>query len=462
MSENVFIVWGKNYDLALKVCDELKSSGYFPVVGGAKKNVAATSFYINSNVIRQMEDASLAIILVQRIYDRSGQPTQEFRPNLMFEWGYLLRRLRADAIHPFLINLSRSDLPSDLLNAYTREVKIQNPIKPSPADIEITAKSIVSAFLADVANIDLDGLEVIQNYDAYRTFIREIAKKSRAFNSREVGYALLHMIQPAFYRDDLGFISDCLKDLSRFASGHFTSIVILINEIIKYYEVTGAIARQHQSLTVLNRGSPEYRSFSDIIDRLSALRPKREKIYNIFDVLLENFIGLSNLRAFEITHDTKQLAEAELAFKRAMMECVQFKSIHPANEGFVKTFWEAYIKRNLSRVCFYMNDPVRAQHLRDEAESARLSVSSQLSAAGIPHLARQFDLEIGLSRFDQVLMRGSSEGELTDIFERYIAPNSPRGVDRIWERLHSALLKETSKMGYAALQARLEAIKHDP
>src|SRR5262245_17346470 len=199
MTENVFIAWGRNQELAIAVRDLLKENGYFPTIGGMLRGGPANTFFINSNVLQQMDDASFAIILAQRIFDAEGQPTNEFRPNLMFEWGYLQGRLRADAIHVFLIDIRREELPSDLQNAYTHTVQLNNARQPTPEALHATAIEIVAKFSADIANIDFDGLEILQNYDLYRTRLAEIRDKERAFNSREVGYYLLHMIQPAFY-----------------------------------------------------------------------------------------------------------------------------------------------------------------------------------------------------------------------------------------------------------------------
>jgi predicted nucleotide-binding protein len=37
-----------------------------------------------------------------------------FRPNLMFEWGYLIRRLEPAYLHVFLVGITGKSLPSDV------------------------------------------------------------------------------------------------------------------------------------------------------------------------------------------------------------------------------------------------------------------------------------------------------------------------------------------------------------
>jgi hypothetical protein len=117
LSETVCIAWGRNEPVARAVAKHLSNSGYSPIVGGANRGGNPSSFFINSNVLAQMDDASAAIILAQPIYADKNKPTPDLRPNLLFEWGYLQKHLRADAIHAFLINLQPTDLPSDLLNS---------------------------------------------------------------------------------------------------------------------------------------------------------------------------------------------------------------------------------------------------------------------------------------------------------------------------------------------------------
>jgi hypothetical protein len=461
MTEHVFLAWGRNQQLAMDVSNELRSAGYFPIVGGMQRGASVHSFFVNANVIQQMDNASIAIILVQKIYDSAGKPTQEFRPNLMFEWGYLQRRLRADAIHVFLIDILRSELPSDLLNAYTHEVAISNPSNPSQIELKDASKRIFNLFSKDISNIDLDGLEIIQKYDANRVALSEVAQGKRAFNPKEIGYTLLHMIQPSFYRNDLNFIKDCIRDFSRNSTGNFSNIIVLLEMIVKYYDTWDTI--NHSSKwSGSGRSSPEYRSFESIASTLQALAGLRNSVYNIFDVILNNFSGLAYFRMFEATREFNYLEDAIKYFELAREKCRDFKSIHPANEGFIRKFWESYIERNLSRVYSLSNDKMKAEQFGRSAEAARRITAAQLSAVGAVGLAKQFELETGLSRLDQAILKGSKEHDLTELFEIYIEPHNPRGIDRVWERLHSAVLKEAHKNGYKSLSKRLKNLLPKP
>ncbi len=198
MPETVFIAWGRNEVLAKAVASSLAASGYSPIVGGNKPGASANTFFISTNILSQMDSASAAIILVQKNNSSKRTSKLEFRPNLMFEWGYLQRRLRADAIHVFLIDVDKDKLPTDLLNAYTTEASIAATGWPEEEAIRTLGDSIASTFSRNIAQVDFDGLEIIKGYDAYRGFLWEMMEGRKAFNPREAGYYILHMINPHF------------------------------------------------------------------------------------------------------------------------------------------------------------------------------------------------------------------------------------------------------------------------
>jgi hypothetical protein len=137
---------------------------------------------------------------------------------------------------------------------------------------------------------------------------------------------------------------------------------------------------------------------------------------------------------------------------------MDFQSIYPANSGFIRLLWESYIERNLARTHFYKGDYLEAKRLNELVQQKRMRVSAQLSAADVPVMAHHFNLEFGLAKFDDALNSGAGEPELTAIFEDYVEPNVPRGVDRVWDRLHAALNKEAENRGYSQLLSRLSQI----
>ena len=97
------------------------------------------------------------------------------------------------------------------------------------------------------------------------------------------------MIQPAFYRNDFAFIKHCLAEFVRMATGQFIDVAILIDQIIAYYELTDRIGELESQPGEDLRDA--VRVLEDIESKLKNLRGKKDKIYNIFDVLLEDFLG---------------------------------------------------------------------------------------------------------------------------------------------------------------------------
>jgi hypothetical protein len=91
LEDLTFIAWGGNRNLALKLSENLTKLGFKNVVGGFADKRQDADEHIANRVITQMRRCSRAIILAQGEKQQDG--TFAFRPNLMFEWGYLLARL---------------------------------------------------------------------------------------------------------------------------------------------------------------------------------------------------------------------------------------------------------------------------------------------------------------------------------------------------------------------------------
>jgi hypothetical protein len=456
MTENVFIAWGRNLDLAERVASRLRAEEYFPTVGGRDRGSHPTTFFINSNVISQMDNAAFAIVLAQRIYDSAGQPTTEFRPNLMFEWGYLQRRLRADMIHIFLIGLKRHDLPSDLLNAYASEIDLRS--SPSVKALDAAAKKIVETFCNNVVNIDLDGLDIIKRYDDYRSRLSDILDGRHSFNSRETGYWLLHMLQPAFYRDDLAFLQDCVNRLTGRATGHFSKVMTLVTQVVNYYEVA-----DNNSALDVDGSNAKPASRKDAITklhlmqrRLQGLSGSKDHIYNIFDVVLEDFRGLVHLALYKLQTNPKDLKTAIACFKMAKIECSEFQS-DLAGNNFIRKYWLAYIHRNLSRAYFLAGNTAEGRRHARYAQDDREWVSSQLEAVGQQSMAQHFQLECALAKFDEVVHRRRAEADLLEIVHQYVEPYAPStGRDRVWALLLSGLRAVAKAKRMKALASRLK------
>lgn len=159
-----------------------------------------------------------------------------------------------------------------------------------------------------------------------------------------------------------------------------------------------------------------------------------------------------------LTSEARCLDIAISAFAAAHHESKEFKSTHPANHGFIRTFWQCYIERNLSRASYLKGNRRDGKRFAVSAEKKRRSVIAQLKTARVPILAKQFELELGLSKFDQEVNGRVTEDGLASIVDEFIAPHVPRGVDRVWDRLFTATVREADARGYENLSKRLRSI----
>lgn len=106
--EKIFIAWGGNYTLAERVAKRLIKYKLDVIIGGGKQE----TMFLGEQIINQMNSCNQAIILAQN-FNRKG-----FKPNLMFEWGYLVSHLQHKDIAVALIDEEREKLPSDLLGIW--------------------------------------------------------------------------------------------------------------------------------------------------------------------------------------------------------------------------------------------------------------------------------------------------------------------------------------------------------
>ncbi|WP_169728343.1 TIR domain-containing protein [Geminicoccus roseus] len=120
LTEKVFIAWGQNIDLALKLSDYLTKLKIDNTIGGYADVREEADDHIGNRVINQMRRCSRAIILAQGKRGPDGSIT--FRPNLMFEWGYLLARLPKGSIMIALIETPREAVASDLQGIFSQLV----------------------------------------------------------------------------------------------------------------------------------------------------------------------------------------------------------------------------------------------------------------------------------------------------------------------------------------------------
>jgi len=210
-AEVIFIAWGANKQLADAVADALRKQGYSPQVGG-DLDLRAEDSFLGNQITKQISQAPRAIILAQWPAEgadrrRRNRPdiatvAAQFRPNLMYEFGYLTARLQPSCLHLFLIGIRRVDLPSDVLGIRAEEIPAQG--------IPEMAAEIVRRFEANVKYTSINPVNLFIDWSNWKHRIRRQITNQEA-PEHWLGEALLHSIQPAFYMGELATINGYCK-----------------------------------------------------------------------------------------------------------------------------------------------------------------------------------------------------------------------------------------------------------
>jgi len=217
--EQIFIAWGRNKNLAIKVAEKLKEKGYNPIVGGDEKNPKEKDYYLGKEVLNQIKKASKAIILAQQL-----------RPNLMFEFGILFERLNPASIFIFLIGIKRSKFfteASDLAGIRCFEV---------PSDkknIEERANFIVEKFVENLVPTIVDPESLFSKWDDWKNKFNSIKKGEVKESQVVLNQVILHSLQPAYYFGEINFLKDFVSKLEL-----DSSLKTIIQSACEYYMLT--------------------------------------------------------------------------------------------------------------------------------------------------------------------------------------------------------------------------------
>ncbi|ATE63241.1 hypothetical protein [Rhizorhabdus dicambivorans] len=459
MKDGIFISWGANRELADEVAAQLRSElGRTVYVGGIGDVRSVSDIYFGPRIMSQMDTCSHAIILLQ--YAPPDPATKTFRPNIFMEWGYLLRSLRPEAIHPFLINAKRDALPSNLIGSNVPEITA-NDLR-DPAERAALARDICARFRAEFLEEDFDGFSAFSRYDEIFSDLRARALDPGPLNERYVENALLHLVQPTFYRQERASLEFIVRVLGN-KLDRMTEVTDLLGRIESFYDVTDRIAADGAEQAI--RKDPAklakyHRDLSVIARNFSRLAKNSGERTAIFQVLAHNFAGLSELRKCYLIFEAGDIDASIANLSQAVAACDAF-----GKHETTKALWLGYAKRNLSRAFQakarhleqdHGGDPASmktAATLRQDAEKAleeaseyRRQSRQRLATHGATYFSTQLDAEISLTDLDRLRAIGSSEEELllfaSECAQKFPAPST------IWLKLMVAIADESRLRGY--------------
>ena len=275
----VFIVWGGNRDLAEAVKKELRSKEWDAQIGGGDNDTKPSNFHLPTEILNQLKSASRAILLIQGT--GSSKKAVSFRPNLMFEWGFLASRLESDYLHEFVIDIDNRQLPSDLLGRWV--------VPLHSGAVDAMARQIAAEFLKGVRQTPINPLEVFKSSQKWWYWIRGVLDKKEPPDNLRLAEVLLHGIQPAFYLGQLTFLSHLISKLRP------PYIHDISDELIDAKTIAAQACRFYTLICALPQINEK--DMDDVNQALAAdLRCNSESgiLFYWLSAIRDNFLGLSH------------------------------------------------------------------------------------------------------------------------------------------------------------------------
>ena len=401
MKGTVFIAWGGDANLAQAVATVLEKHGYSTQVGGNEKDPLQKDFYLGPQVLKQLNRASRAIILAQYPPEKDDKEkddksveatTLTFRPNLMFEWGYLFSRLLPAYLHVFLIGIQRKGLPSDLVGIWSKEINLSS--------IQEMAEIIAKCFCEEAEQVPVDPpIKAIVDWDNWKNRLKKQTTGEEAPDDIRLAAAIMHSIQPAFYYNELSFLHSLIAGIETTAKSS--------PELQKSKEIAGA-AYTYYNLTKDPSDKPDRGELFILkasIDGSSNNIDSNSTLYAWIEVIRNDFLGLCYRRMAESVVDVQYRKEylecAVKSFSKAL------ELLNNMGEEIMDSYWrlwQGYVYRNLGRVYSELNMKCKGQYALCNAHSSWNHVYADFQAREAPdllvHIASEFVLiELDLLKY---------------------------------------------------------------
>ncbi len=347
MRANIFIVWGGNKELADTVSQKIKAKKEFNVqVGGDTPN----QLFIGEQIISQIKKASVAILLVQKDSDI-------FRPNLMFEWGYIIANFKSKNVHVFLIDMEDRDLPSDLKGAWAQQISTKDKT------VEETADEITETFIKNYHEQNIDKISVFEEWASIRHEIKNHSVNP-SYTDREMAAIILYTLQAAYCYNDLHNLKNWLINIDS-----DDPIVDMVHTV-----VMGAIDYYISKEKPLSQNRVS--ELQEIIYRLEDdfdFSKEDSELDKWLHIIAHNFIGLCSNRISNI--DDEDFNEYKKDFVEAALDnLLKALSYIGDDSEIYSCMWKGYIYRNVAICYAKMQDTENMTESFKKAETARKKV----------------------------------------------------------------------------------------
>ena len=325
--DNIFIAWSGNQSLANELANVIAGDKkYKATVGGGKP----TDRYIGEQVINQINKCDAAILLVEH---KNGA----ISPNLMFEWGYLVAKYSVNKIYTVLINISRNELPSDVLGTWVLEEKLDRESTTERCFAEDIYKKFIDDYERDV---EFDYFDIIDDWKNYFYRIRNMERATEAELCRYIVIGCL----AAYYYGDNEELKRSLNNIP--CSDKLQDVVAFGKTYIDVFLNSQNMSRPLNDEQIYNVKD----SFETLLKRERRLD---NELDDIFDILCYDAYGLAcalYLRNEDLDEEIKEyfgvLTQTNL--EKVLEDIEKFESNYNDNRN-VSILLKAYIHNDLSR-----------------------------------------------------------------------------------------------------------------
>ena len=307
MTENIFIAWSGNKDLADELAKVSEAdSRTKTIVGGG----LPVDMFVGEQVLEQINRCNLAILLVE---DKNGH----ISPNLMFEWGYIMAKLTSKNIHAFLINKGSGELPSDLLGSWASEITFDRD-KDNITDV---AQKIYDIFKINTQNQKKKNyFDLISNWKKVYVYLTD----DKPDTDKEICEYILTGCLSAYYYQDNRALRNLLNRIT---------VSEALNSMVMFAKAYVDVFLNSNNMTKALSQDDFFKGMQIFEMTINRKRNLSEELDLFLDILCYDVYGLAcclYLRNTDIDEETKDFcaAKAKECFEKdiELIESLQQKS----------------------------------------------------------------------------------------------------------------------------------------
>jgi hypothetical protein len=450
----IFIAWeqDKTKILADLVKTKLEDRKFSPVLGGEEANPQKMNFYLGAQVLAQLNSASRAIIL-----------TSTFRPNLMFEFGYLVSRLKPSNLHVFLIDNERSKLPADLNGIWCETIPRSLNEKDDMKEDTLLADTIIELFIKQIKEYPDESVVALCNWARWKTWLEDMTQGKRATDPKNLGLAILHSIQPALYYDDLEFLRHLLKQMNCTTPGELEKAMSIVFLACDYHDITEDAFSEPKPERFVNL----VRSLEATLETIRINDFNKLNLNNLLWIWTElignDFLGLCYRRMAQ-TGNKKRYREDSLkkacrSFKKAKVFLDKLDKMEGELNRTWFLLWKSYVYYNLGRVATELRSYEYGKKILIEARRARTDLITKPQTRNLPTTIRsQLEFELAVTNL-YIIKHGYEERypQLEYIISNLEEKKPPRRPLIMWKR---ALVQANELADNKNLKTRTEKLRH--